>query len=110
MVSAKMSFKNNQESVLWTACYLYCTCLVGLGHPSCSPALIGNDEPTRPASQPARPHTLNLTFASSYKQKHRVVFGVPLVCREVVKFSTMGKIEWAMWANEQALASGLSEY
>lgn len=22
----------------------------------------------------------------------------------------MGKIEWAMWANEQALASGLSEY
>lgn len=22
----------------------------------------------------------------------------------------MGKIEWAMWANEQALAAGLSEY
>lgn len=24
--------------------------------------------------------------------------------------NAMGKIEWAMWANEQALASGLSEY
>lgn len=23
---------------------------------------------------------------------------------------TMGKIEWAMWANEQALAAGLSKY
>ena len=29
---------------------------------------------------------------------------------EAEDVNTMGKIEWAMWANEQALASGLSEY
>lgn len=29
--------------------------------------------------------------------------------RAVVASATMGQIEWAMWANEQALASGLSE-
>lgn len=33
----------------------------------------------------------------------------PVVCRVSVELSAMGKIEWAMWANEQALASGLSE-
>lgn len=81
--------------------------------PSCSPALIGNDAPIRPASQPARLHTSNLTstFASLQKQKQQVDLGrVAFVRRGAVKLNTMGKIEWAMWANEQALASGLSEY
>lgn len=32
------------------------------------------------------------------------------MCRGDVYLNAMGKIEWAMWANEQALASGLSEY
>lgn len=31
------------------------------------------------------------------------------VRRAVVASAAMGQIEWAMWANEQALASGLSE-
>lgn len=34
----------------------------------------------------------------------------PAAPLEAAQVGTMGKIEWAMWANEQALASGLSEY
>lgn len=51
------------------------------------------------------------TFASSAKLERvgALLWTLTAASRAVGQVNTMGKIEWAMWANEQALASGLSE-